>query len=56
MRIDSINRELLDALAAARPRLRDAEARERLRQWAAENITGVNDAVRAAAIAPLVAP
>jgi chorismate mutase len=58
MRIDTINRELLGALAEVRPLLGDASTREQLRPWAREVIAGqgITDDVRAAAIAPLAAP
>jgi chorismate mutase len=54
-RIDDLNRELLAALSAARPRLRDAGTREHLPRWAGEALAGegITDDVRAAAIAPL---
>jgi chorismate mutase len=57
-RIDGLNRELLDALAEARPRLGDATTQEHLRRWAHDVLTGdgITDDVCSAAIAPLVAP
>jgi chorismate mutase-like protein len=57
-RIDAINRDLLGALDGARPLLAEAGTREHLRRWAGEALAGegVTDEVRAAAIAPLVAP
>ena len=57
-RIDELNRDLLRALAKARPHLADAGTRDQLRQWAREALAGVGitDDVRTAAIAPLAAP
>jgi chorismate mutase len=49
-RIDGLNRELLGALAEARPQLGGAASGEQLRAWALEALTGegITDAVRAA--------
>jgi chorismate mutase-like protein len=57
-RIDGLNRQLLAALAEARPHLDDAGTREQLRRWAREALSGegVTDDVRSAALAPLAAP
>lgn len=57
MRIDEINRHLLDALTEARPLLGDASTCEPLRRWSGEILIGegIAEDVRAAAIAPLVA-
>ena len=58
MRIDAINRDLLDVLAEARRGLADENTREQLLQWARGVIAGegISDDVRAAAIAPLAVP
>ncbi len=57
-RIDGLNRELLRALAEARPQLRDPAARERLVRSARGLLTGegIADDIRATAIAPFAAP
>jgi chorismate mutase len=57
LRIDAINRDLLVALAEARPYLDEASTREQLRSLARDVIAGegITDDVRAAAIAPLEA-
>jgi chorismate mutase len=56
-RIDDLNRDLLGALARARPRLGEAGTRDQLRRWAREALAGegITDDVRTAAIAPLAA-
>lgn len=55
-KIDRLNGELLAALAALRPRLRDAEVRARLRQRAEAVLSddSITDAIRETAIGPLV--
>lgn len=57
-RIDGLNRDLLGALAEARPWLADAGTRDQFRQRAREVLTGegITDAVRAAAMSSLVPP
>jgi chorismate mutase-like protein len=57
-RIDGLNRDLLGALADARPQLADASTRGRLQPWARDVLTGegITADVRSAAIAPLLAP
>jgi chorismate mutase len=56
-RIDGLNRELLAALAEARPHLGDAGTREQLRRWAREALSGegITDEACDAALAPLEA-
>jgi chorismate mutase len=55
-RIDGLNRELLQAVAQARPQLDEVETRDRVRAWAGAILTGegITDAVRAAAVEPLL--
>lgn len=57
-RIDGLNRDLVGALAKARPCLGDASTRDQLRRRAREVLAGegITDDVRTAAIAPLAAP
>jgi chorismate mutase len=57
-RIDGLNRELLGILPEARPQLADPGAKEHLKAWAQEILTGegITDDVRAVAIEPLAAP
>jgi chorismate mutase-like protein len=57
-RIDGLNRDLLGALAEARPCLGDASTRDQLRRWAWEALAGdgITDDARTAAIAPLATP
>ncbi|MCI0457395.1 MAG: gamma subclass chorismate mutase AroQ [Gemmataceae bacterium] len=51
-RIDGLNRELLPALAAARPQLSDSGTRDQVRAWARAILTGegITDDVRGAAV------
>ncbi len=55
-RIDRLNLDLIAALADGRPLLRDEAARKAVPGWAREVIVGegIDDGVRAAAVAPLV--
>jgi chorismate mutase len=57
-RIDALNRDLVGALAEARPRLAGASTRDQLRRWAREALAGegITDDVRAAAVEPLTVP
>jgi chorismate mutase len=57
-RIDGLNRDLLGALAEARPRLGDARTRDQLLRWSREAVTGegITDDVRTVAVAPLATP
>ena len=56
--VDGLNRELLAALAEARPLLGDAGTHQHLRRWAREALAeeGLTDEVRSAATAPLATP
>jgi chorismate mutase len=57
-RIDGLNRNLLGALAEARPRLGDARTRDQLLRWSREAFAGegITDDVRTVAVAPLATP
>lgn len=57
-RIDSLNQELLDTLAEARPQLAEARTRERLRKWAQDILKdeGITDDIRMRAVEPLTVP
>jgi chorismate mutase len=57
-RIDGLNRELLRALAEARPLLDGAGTRDQVREWARDILTGegLSDDVRNAAVEPLGQP
>jgi chorismate mutase-like protein len=57
-RLDGLNRDLLGALAEARPGLANASTRDQLRWWARVTLAGegITDDVRTAALAPLAAP
>jgi chorismate mutase len=57
-RIDGLNRDLLAALAKARPRLLDGDGSDRLRRRADQVLVGegIDDRVRDSAIGPLTNP
>jgi chorismate mutase len=57
-RIDVLNRDMLGALAEARPRLGDGMMRDQLQGWARETLAreGITDDVRTVAVAPLTSP